>query len=494
MARQRHLPCRFLRDRIPGGQPGLIVAVGLLHQRHALLQRLAGIAAPAAVRSELLGLEIGIERIDHARLVGRQISQLGARAVGHREPVMRAARAGIDQDRIEAVMRRRIRGDLAALVDRRPIDLHDRLGRDELPGRGIEDIEIAVLRRLHDHMALPARNREVGGDDRAGAGIIPVLPRNHLIMPGILAGLRMQRDDRADEEVIALAFAAIMPRQRRSVAGAEIDEVGLGIVGDRIPWIGAAAELPPWTRPCPGGHRHHRIRRLMIRPLRRIAGRGVEFPQLPAGIGIIGRSEAANAEIAAAIADHDHPGEYARGAGDGVRRSLAIEGDGGPDRLAGGGIERDQPPIEGGDDRLALPQSEAARDGLAAGIAPHFARHLRIVGPEPLAGAGVISGGDVPCADIVEHAIGIKRRALDSAIGVQFVIPSEAELIDIARIDAGQRAVALRGVGPPVAQPAIRLVGGIGQPGRIDIGLGLRQRAIRQGEGRYGSDTSPRHS
>jgi hypothetical protein len=380
-------------------------------------------------------------------------------------------------------MRGRIDDRLAGLrIDAaRPVDLHDRLGRDELPRRRIEHVEEAVLGRLHNDVARAAGDRHVGGHDRAGAGIIPVLARDHLIVPGIGAGFSVQRDDRADEQIVALALAAIMPGERRAVAGAHVNEIGLRIVSDRIPRIGAAAELPILPRPGLGGHRHDRVRGLMVRPLRGIARRSEEFPELLARVGIIGRDEAAHAEVAARIADHHHSVEHARRARDRVGHGLVVERAGGPHRLASRDIEPDQPSVERGDDRLALPQGQPARDRLAAGIAPHFARNLRIVGPQFPAGARVVGGGDVPRADIVEHAIGIKRRRLDPAIGVEIVIPGKADLIDIARIDLGERAEALRAVGAAVAQPAIGLLRGIGQPRGIHaFGLALRERAARK--------------
>src|SRR6185436_19012055 len=88
---------------------------------------------------------------------------------------------------------------------------------------------------------------------------------------------------------------------RRAVACANVQELRIGVVRERIPRGAAAAELPPL--PFPGLRR--RLERLRLERLRRIAGHDVEAPDELAGLGIVRRHEAAHAELGAAVAD-DH--------------------------------------------------------------------------------------------------------------------------------------------------------------------------------------------
>ncbi|MPN45741.1 hypothetical protein SDC9_193312 [bioreactor metagenome] len=53
-----------------------------------------------------------------------------------------------------------------------------------------------------------------------------------------------------------------------------------------------------------------------------------------------------------------------------------------PRLLAGGGIKRDQPTVEGADIHLALPHRDTAVDRSAAAFARHGFGHLGIVFPQ----------------------------------------------------------------------------------------------------------------
>ena len=84
--------------------------------------------------------------------------------------------------------------------------------------------------------------------------------------------------------------------------------------------------------------------------LRRIARHDVELPGLLAGLGVIGGDVAARAEVAAAVADDHLAVGDARRARD-RQRLTRLQGLRGPHRLAGLGVQRDQAPVEGRDDR-----------------------------------------------------------------------------------------------------------------------------------------------
>ena len=277
---------------------------------------------------------------------------------------------------------------------------------------------------------------------------------------------------------------------RDRIAGADVDEVQLGIVGEAVPRIGPAAKLPPQAFIGPGGAHHgiDAIARLTVGAVLRIGGEE-ELPQLLAGIGIEGGGEPAHPHVAARLADHHLAIEHPRRAGDRIGVGGAFgEGAVGPDRLAASPVERDQPPVERGDDDLALVHGETPADRLAAGIAAIFARHLGIVGPQPFTRACIVRHRDVPRQCVVKHPVGIERRRLNPAIGVEIVEPGKAKLAHVPGIDLRERRIALRRIVAPVAGPLARIghrSGGLRRNrGR---GAGGEQQGCRDGGNAQGS-------
>ena len=110
---------------------------------------------------------------------------------------------------------------------RGPVDGHEGLGRDELAGHAIEHIEHAVLGGLHDDLAIFVGDFDVGQDHVIGGVVIPVIARCGLVVPDVLAGLGLERDDGAEEQIVAAAGAAQSLVPRRAVAGADIQQVGV---------------------------------------------------------------------------------------------------------------------------------------------------------------------------------------------------------------------------------------------------------------------------
>src|SRR3546814_5517816 len=80
--------------------------------------------------------------------------------------------------------------------------------------------------------------------------IVPGLGGRRLIVPFVLAGLGVDRHDGAQEQVVALAFAADAVIPRRAISSAEIDGVEFGVIGDGVPHGAAAAVFPPFARPA----------------------------------------------------------------------------------------------------------------------------------------------------------------------------------------------------------------------------------------------------
>ena len=154
-------------------------------------------------------------------------------------------------------------------------------------------VEEAVLRRLHQHLAHLAVDVEVGEDDVLGGGEVPGLAGRRLIVPDIFAGVGPDRDDRAQVEIVAPPFRAIELVPGRAVADADIEQVELRIVGHRIPDRAAAAEPPPLAVPGLG----RAAQMLALEAVRRVAGDGVEAPELVAVGRVIGGDVAAHADI-----------------------------------------------------------------------------------------------------------------------------------------------------------------------------------------------------
>ena len=110
-----------------------------------------------------------------------------------------------------------------------------------LAGLAIEDVGPA---RLAD-LAMPLRSlpsiRRVEQHDGIRRVVVPDVVMHLLEVPAVLAGLRVDRDDRDAEEVVAGAHGAVEIGAR--VARREVDEPELGIDGRRLP-DGRAAVLP----------------------------------------------------------------------------------------------------------------------------------------------------------------------------------------------------------------------------------------------------------
>src|SRR5262249_54421660 len=138
----------------------------------------------------------------------------------------------------DVVSRRRVHdGTTGFHIDAaRPVERDDRLRRKQLACRGVQYIEVAVLRRLHDDVAILAVDLQVRHRDLLNSSVVPRIPLDLLVVPDVLAGLGFQRDDGRQEQVIALATrVADLRGPRRTVANADEYQVRLGVVRDAVP-------------------------------------------------------------------------------------------------------------------------------------------------------------------------------------------------------------------------------------------------------------------
>ena len=331
-------------------------------------------------------LEYALLREPERCVVRGQIHEPGLGTERHRVPVVTAERSGEHELRLlEIVALLGLDRTPARLVDaRRPGDGDVGLGGDQLAGRAVEHVEEAVLRRLHQHLALRASDLEIGEHDRLHRGVVPVLARRGLVVPGEAAGVGTDREDRRQVQVVAAAGAARDAAPGRAVAGADVEQVELRVVGHRVPRRSAAADLPPLAGPGLRGGLHLGV----LERQRRIAGHGEEAPELRAGLRVVRGDVAAHAELRAAVADHHLALHHARRRRDRVGLR-AVDRDDFPVHGAGRGVERDEPAVERADEHGAVPDRDAAVHDVAAGVAAPLARHLRIVLPQLLAGDGV---------------------------------------------------------------------------------------------------------
>ena len=316
-------------------------------------------------------------------------------------------------------------------------------------------------------------------------------------MPDYLAGVDVERDERAGVEVVARAPLAGVARRR--VAGADDVELRLRIVGTGNPGLAAAVARRVEARPrvqagIAGVHRH-----------------GVGLPLQLAGLGIERLQEARHVEVVAGADEDVIADDHWSGGGEVLfvkARELDV-----PALLARPRIERHQVVVGRLEVEIVLPQAGAAVADVRA------AARLPVIAPQ-LVPVGGVERPDVVGRGHVEHVVDLEDRALHArrAGGREFVAafaaddhrgaaataataaaapaarggrtgrqlghPVQAESFDGGLVDLGQRAEA-----PP------RVITRIGRPligqrfqdrGGIEPALALRGQEDRHGGERSG--------
>ncbi len=228
-------------------------------------------------------------------------------------------------------------------------------------------------------------------------------------MPLEPAGVGIQREDRREVEVVTAARRTDGTSPGRAVARADVQRVEVRVVGHRVPHGAAAAAEPPFAGP--GLRRLFELR--MLEAVLRVARDRIEAPRELAGRGVVRGQIAADAVLAAAVADQHLALHDARRARDGVRLG-AVDRVDLPALLAGTGIERDQPAVEGGKVQRVAPQRDAAIDRVAAGIAAPGAGNFRVIRPELLARPGIERIDHAPHAGRIHAAVDHERGRLQA--------------------------------------------------------------------------------
>src|SRR5208282_3022026 len=112
---------------------------------------------------------------------------------------------------------------------------------------------------------------------------VPFLSGRGLVMPRIVAGVGVDRDDRRKKPIVALAQTPISLVPLLAITRTEIDEVEFRIVGEGFPDRAAAASLPPLAMPCLGSFGENRA----LRRFCRIARHGIEAPRQLARLCVV---------------------------------------------------------------------------------------------------------------------------------------------------------------------------------------------------------------
>ena len=445
-------PGNLAHDRVPGQQ----VRTGVFQNRPS--QRGVRLLGQADVH-ELIAQNLAALfcNIRSHTITGRHVHQPGVGVIGLRRPSVGTGWYNVEPLAGLAVVGLRIKDRLPVVLrikTRRPVDAgHERIRRHDLAGGHFNDIENAVLGRLHHHVLLFTRHQDVGNRERRCTVVIKAFHWRGLVVPLVLAGFRIQRHDGGDKQVVAAIRRTQIRRPGNAVPGPEDHRFGLRVVENAVPNRAAAAGFPPVTGPGIGRHGHHAIGCRVIGTLGRIARHGPKAPQRLAGFRIVRREEATRIELSATLTDVHNAIADARCAGDGIGHGtighLHV-----PRLLSGFGVDRNQAAIQRAPDDLAVPIGHAPVGDVAAqGDTRDLTRHVRVELPQQLSGSGVERVDLAPRCGHVQTTVDDKRRALVAAALGQGRGPRQAQLVHVTRVDLRQRAEALLAGIAPMAAP-----------------------------------------
>src|SRR5258708_24021736 len=333
----------------------------------------------------------------------------------------------------------------------------------QFTGGAVEDVEETVFGSVKQSFSRGVVDREVGKDDGLGGIIIPGVAGSFLVMLDVFAALGRKGDDGGDEEIVSTLGAASAGGRRSRVADTEVDEIKVGVVGDRVPDGAASAQFA--SLPLPSLRSFLEDGRFV--GLRRIPGDRVETPNHLSRVGVVGRDVATHAVLGATIADQDVSFDDTWCASDGVGE-MWVNGESFPDGLSGGGIKRDEAAIERGDENFSSPNGDAAIDDVAAGVDGPLGWNLRIVRPEFFAGGGSDCEDSAPRAGEVHDSIPNDECHFITAVAVEIHIPGEGELADVLIVNLLQGTEALFAVSSPVGHPVGGFAVGVDESGGVN--------------------------
>ena len=419
------------------------------------LQRAADVAGVSLGGGPSLRARVRVGEIQDAERLRRaeiQKSRVGIET--RRRPVGRAARVRRDQRARHARVLLGVSNGLPLRVDLfRPVRRVEELRREDVLAVGaIEQHVVAVAVRLRDELARTAVDHAVDEHRRLrGVPVVRVV-RRHLVAPHHLAGVRIERDDRAGPEVVA--FAALPGEHGIRIAGADVVEIQFRIVGAGQPRHAAAVRHRIFVGPRLGA-------RLAF------ARRRVETPHDFSALGIARLEIAGHVERVAADADDHLLADDDRRVG---REVLALHAGDFlvPALLAGRRVEGDEIVVGRQEVQPLLVDADAAvADVIAAArfpeVVPDLTSRARIDGPHMIGRRQI------------QHSVDEQRRRLDGrrrpAAGsrfrpfaaddravrarVQSEHPRERQGLHVRGVDLLQRAVAAAGEVAVIRRPRI---------------------------------------
>ena len=307
----------------------------------------------------------------------------------------------------------------------------------------VQDIDPAGLVDLGDGLAGHAVDRHIEQHHRIAGVIVPEVMMDLLVVPAVLAGGGVHRDDGHREQIVSRAHRAIEIRSR--IGGGEIQETQLRIHGGCLPDCGAAV-LPDLIVPGPG-------------VMAVFAGTrdGVEGPDQAAIVRVVGLDLPADTVFRAGETADDQAVVIEGRAGDGIALLPALCLDR-PDGLAALLIERHDLAVELADEDLALAESHAPV-GPTAADRGEFREQVGPVFPEYSAGLHTQGKDIIRSGADVDHAVMHQGLRLAGILGIEagaleMGAPDAFQLRDIFSVDVCEGGVALVVQIPAVGDPA----------------------------------------
>ena len=340
-----------------------------------------------------------------AAVLIREIHQAGRRAVRRRLEIRPAAdRRRHDVPR-GARLRSRRRDRPAVGVEAAVPRLRgERRRREELSVGAIEHVEMPVAIGVHQQLARFAVKAPV--DQHHVLVRVPVVRvvRRELEVPPALARRRIERDHGAGEQVVALAYRAVVERTR--VADRPIQQIQLRVVRTGQPGR-ATAELPRIAGP---------------RVVAELAGPGNrrKTPEPRAGRRIVRVDEAADPELAAGDAGDDLVLERQRRAGDAesLHRIRHLDF---PEQRAGAGVQRQERRVQRADEQAVAEDRHAAVERVDLVRVADLLRAL--IAPDLAPGRGVQRDDDARRPARIHDAVDHERRRFEHRAARQLPRP-----------------------------------------------------------------------
>src|SRR5258708_10757366 len=191
--------------------------------------------------------------VEKAAIGDRDVGQAGERAEGHRVPSVTAVRSGGERRTGLLIFVNGSGVDEGAscfqINGTGPRDGGIGLRGKQLTSGAVEDVEETVFGSVKQNFSRGVVDREVGKNKGLSGIVIPGVAGRLLIMPDVFASVGLERNDRADEKVVAAAGATSGAVPGSAVASAEGPETETGVVGDGGPDGAASPHFPPLPGP-----------------------------------------------------------------------------------------------------------------------------------------------------------------------------------------------------------------------------------------------------